>query len=138
MRDINLERAARTALNKILAKSIAKRWEYGGMIYLQDGKYSFTEARTQEYGNTVNVGQWELNRSCPEGSTPIAYYHTHPNIRAGGIPMEYNKFSDEDKQLATDISLYAYLGTLDGSFFVFDYRNGEVTRIRGRRLKNTE
>jgi len=138
MRDTNVERAARAALNAILGKSVAKRWEYGGMIYLQDGKYSFTEARTQEYGNTVNVGQWELNRSCPEGSTPIAYYHTHPNIRAGGIPMEYNKFSDEDKQLATDISLYAYLGTLDGSFFVFDYRNGEVTRIRGRRLKNTE
>ena len=138
MRDINLERAARAALNKILAQSIKKRWEYGGMIYLQDRKYSFTEARTQEFGNTVNVGQWEPNRSCPEGSTPIAYYHTHPNIRAGDIPMEYNKFSDEDKQLAQDISLYAYLGTLDGSFFVYDYRNGEVTPIPGRRLKNME
>jgi len=88
MRDINLERAARTALNKILAKSIAKRWEYGGMIYLQDRKYSFTEARTQEFGNTVNVGQWEPNRSCPKGSTPIAYYHTHPNIRAGEFEMK--------------------------------------------------
>ena len=137
MRHINMERAARTALNTNLAKSISKRWEYGGMIYLQDGTYSFTEARTREYGNTVNVGQLEPNRSCPEGSTPVAYYHTHPNIKVGEFSREYNKFSDEDKQLAQDISPYAYLGTLDG-FFVYDYRNDETTHIPGRRLKNTE
>jgi hypothetical protein len=83
------------------------------------------------------VGQWEVNRSCPEGSIPVAYYHTHPNIKAGKIPMEYNKFSDEDKQLAKDISLYAYLGTLDGSFFIYDYKTDKSIRLPGR-LKNTE
>jgi len=138
MRNVNIEKAARDALNKILARSISERSEYGGVIYLLDGQYLFTEARTQGYGNTVNVGQWEPNRSCPAGSTPVAYYHTHPNIKAGEFKMEYNKFSQDDKDLAKDISLYAYLGTLDGSFFVYDYIKDKSIPLPGPRLKNTE
>ena len=136
MRNHAIEKVARAALNGILSKSISERSEYGGMIYLQDGKYHANEPRTQGYGNTVNVGQYEPNRSCPEGSTPVAYYHTHPNYSAGGILMKYNEYSDEDKDLAKDLKLDAYLGTLDGSFFVYDPSIDKVTPIPGP-LKNT-
>jgi hypothetical protein len=136
MRNLLIENVARDALNKILAKSIMERAEYGGMIYVKDGKYAATDAQTQGYGNTVNVGQYEPNRGCPEGSTPVAYFHTHPNIKAGDFSMEYNKFSDEDVSLSKDMGLDAYLGTLDGSFFVYDPRLGKPIKLHGR-LKNT-
>jgi hypothetical protein len=106
------------------------------MIYLEDGKYHAMKPRTQGFGNTVNVGQWEPNRSCPDGTTPVAYYHTHPNFSAGKIPMQYNEFSPEDKGLANDIKLDAYLGTLDGSFLMYDPILNKVIPLTGR-LKNT-
>jgi hypothetical protein len=132
-----MDNCARDALNKILGTSINKRSEYGGMIYLQNGKYGFTDARTQGYGNTVNVGQYEPNRSCPEGSTPVAYYHTHPNIKAGGFSMEYNEFSPEDISLAKDLGLPAYMGSLDGSFWVYDPQVGKPVKLKERLVNTT-
>src|SRR5438105_227943 len=120
MRSPAIENVAREALNNILGQSIRERKEYGGMIYSLAGKYHANPPRTQGYGNTVNVGQYEPNRGCPQGATPVAYYHTHPNFSAGGIPMQYNEFSPEDIALAKELSLDAYLGTLDGSFFLYD------------------
>lgn len=131
MRNPAIEKVARKALNGILSKSITERKEYGGMIYLLDGEYHANEPRTQGYGNTVNVGQYEPNRGCPEGSQPVAYYHTHPNFSAGGIPMKYNEFSPEDIDLAKDLMLDAYLGTLDGSFFLYEPSIGKPVRLPG-------
>lgn len=131
MRNSAIEKVARKALNGILSKSIVERKEYGGMIYKLANGYAATEARTQGYGNTVNIGQYEPNRSCPEGSSPVAYYHTHPNFSAGGIPMKYNEFSPEDKDLAKDLKLDAYLGTLDGSFFIYEPLADKVSKIPG-------
>jgi len=137
MRNLLIDNCARAALNKILGTSIVERAEYGGVIYLQDGKYAFTPARTQGYGNTVNVGQWEDNRSCPEGSTPVAYYHTHPNFQAGKIPMEYNKYSEEDISLAEELGLIAYMGSLDGTFWVYDPKVKTPAKIRGKLVNTT-
>ena len=137
MRNLLMDNCARAALNKILGTSIVERSEYGGMIFLQDGKYDFTPARTQGYGNTVNVGQWEENRSCPEGSTPVAYYHTHPNIKAGGFSMEYNKYSEEDTSLADELGLVAYMGSLDGTFWVYDPKVKKPVKIRGKLVNTT-
>jgi proteasome lid subunit RPN8/RPN11 len=136
MRNPEIEKAAREALNGILGQSVSDRKEYGGMIYFQDGKYHANPPRTQGYGNTVNVGQWETNRGCPEGSTAVAFYHTHPNLSAGGLQMKYNEFSPEDKTLAQDLRLDAYLGTLDGSFLMYDPLKDKVFPLVGR-LKNT-
>jgi len=137
MKNHAIERVARKVLNNILEKSITERSEYGGMIFLQDGHYHANEPRTQGYGNTVNVGQYEPNKGCPEGSKPVAYYHTHPNASAGDIEMKYNEYSDEDKNLARDLNLDAYLGTLDGSFFMYDPLTDKVAKIPGPPLKNT-
>lgn len=136
MRNPAIEKVARKALNGILSKSIMERKEYGGMIYKLGAEYFANEPRTQGYGNTVNVGQYEPNRSCPEGSTPVAYYHTHPNFSAGKIPMSYNEFSPEDKDLARDMKLDAYLGTLDGSFLLYDPLADKVIKLPGP-LTNT-
>ena len=136
MRNPAIEKVARKILNSILSKSITQRCEYGGMIYHLDGQYYANEPRTQGYGNTVNVGQYENNRGCPKGSAPVAYYHTHPNFSAGGIPMKYNEYSDEDKNLARDLNLDAYLGTLDGSFFLYDPKIDKAIKLPGA-LVNT-
>ena len=66
MRNLAIENVAKKALNGILEKSITERCEYGGMIYMLDGKYHANDRRTQGYGNTVNVGQYEPNRGCPD------------------------------------------------------------------------
>lgn len=138
MRNPAIEKVAKAALNKILAKSITERREYGGMIYELDGIYHANDPRTQGFGNTVNVGQYEPNKGCPKGSTPVAYYHTHPNFSAGSIPMKYNEFSDEDKDLARDLKLDAYLGTLDGSFFMFDPTIDKPIKLPGVLINTTD
>jgi hypothetical protein len=131
-----LEQVAREALNGILGKSIAEKAEYGGMLYSERGSFKATPPRTQGYGNTVDVGQRQDNKGCPANTLALAYYHTHPGYSAGGLPMKYNEFSDEDRAVATDFSLDAYLGTLDGSFFKFDQKTKTTLRLKGR-LKNT-
>lgn len=137
MRNLMIDNVAREALNKILGKSIVQRAEYGGMIYSQGKTYGYTEARTQGYGNTVNVGHREVNRSCPEGTQPVAYYHTHPNFKAGELMMEYNKFSEEDIALAEELGLHAYMGSLDGTFWVYDPQLKKPIEIPGKLVNTT-
>ncbi len=131
------EAAARSALNSILAKSIAERAEYGGVIYRERGNYAATQPRTQGFGNTVDVGLREENKSCPPKTTPVAYYHTHPNLSAGPLPMAYNEFRDDDVAVAEGNELDGFLGTIDGSFFRYNFKTKELKRLPGR-LENTE
>jgi len=135
---VAVDNAARAALNECLARSIEKTAEYGGMIYLQGGVPIAKPAVTQGDRNKVDVGQNEPNCGCPHGTTPIAYYHTHPVYEKGGFHFEYNNFDDEDKNVVIDHDLDAgYLGSLDGSFFKFDRKQNRVFLLPGR-LKNTE
>ncbi len=134
---IGLDRAAREALNGILGKSVQEMKEYGGMIYMEGGLYKAMPPRTQGNATTVDVGQREPNCSCPAGTMPVAYYHTHPTYKIAGMTGNYNEFSDEDKDVARDFNLdAAYLGSLDGSFFRWDRVADKVTKLPGR-LKNT-
>jgi hypothetical protein len=132
----NIESTARAALNKILKLSIERRKEYGAMICLQAGKYVAFKARTQDAPNTVDVGQHENNCGCPPGSIPVAYYHTHPLYSQAGMRASYNEFSEEDKGVAKEHEIDAYVGTLDGSFLRFDRKLDKVLRLRGG-LKNS-
>ena len=131
----NVETTARAALNKILKFSIERRKEYGAMICLQAGKYVAFKARTQDESNTVDVGQHEDNCGCPPGSKPVAYYHTHPLYSYADMRASYNEFSDEDKGVAKEHEIDAYVGTLDGSFLRYDRKLDQVLRLRGG-LKN--
>lgn len=135
---IGLDDVARQALNEILATSIERRKEYGGMICMEAGRYKAMPARTQDEPAKVNVGQYEPNCGCPEGTIPVAYYHTHPTHSVAGFKGKYNEFSDEEKDVARDHNLdAAYMGSLDGSFFRFERHGDKTVRLRGR-LKNTE
>jgi Domain of unknown function (DUF4329) len=132
-----VDNAARAALNAILGRSIEERKEYGGMLYVRDANCFATPPRTQKDPTRVDVGQREQNCGCPAGTTPIAYYHTHPTYSVGGLKAQYNELSDEDKDVARDFKLdAAYVGTLDGSFLKFDCGRN-ITVVLSGRLKNT-
>ena len=52
--------------------------------------------------------------------------------------MKYNEFSDEDKDLAKDLRLDAYLGTLDGSFLMYDPLIDKAVPLPGRLVNTAE
>lgn len=132
-----IDNAARAALNATLAKSIEERREYGGMIYASGGQCIAMPARTQRDPTRVDVGQREPNCGCPPGTTPVAYYHTHPTYSVAGMKAQYNEFSEDDKAVARDFKLEAaYVGTLDGSFLKFDCARNTTLALPGR-LRNT-
>ena len=132
------EQVAREALNGILATSIESRKEYGAMICgRSDGSCVAMPPRTQGDPTKIDVGQREPNGSCLPGTTPVAYYHTHPTYSVAGLKADYGEFSSDDIGVADDFSIDAYLGTLDGSFLKYDCRKrGKPALLRGK-LKNT-
>jgi hypothetical protein len=146
--EMEMERVAREELDKILAKSIEKKWEYGAVICAKpDGTCMSMPARTDQLPNTVNVGNREENGSCPAGWKPVAYWHTHPTYSVGGFLGKYNEISPEDKEIAVlerndanglmeDRVLDAFVGTLDGSFLKWTAKTGETKKLNGQ-LKNT-
>jgi hypothetical protein len=145
--DMEMERVAREELNKILAKSVEKRWEYGAVICAKpDGTCSSMPARTDELPTTVNVGNREPNGSCPVGTKPVAYWHTHPTYKVAGMLGSYNEISPEDQEIGVlepnqdglmeERKLHAFVGTLDGSFLKWDAGTGKSTVLNGR-LQNT-
>lgn len=106
------------------------------MIYLESGRYVAKPAETQDEPATVNVGHDLPNCGCPENTQPVAYYHTHPIYSIAGFKGIYNEFSDDDKAVAQKYNIYAFVGTLDGSFLLYDWKTGLVLRLGGR-LNNT-
>jgi len=133
-----LEQVASKAINACLATSIRRRKEYGGMIYLESGRFVAKPAETQDEPAKVNVGQDQPNCGCPENSKPVAYYHTHPIYSIAGFKGSYNEFSDEDKAVAKNFEIYAFVGTLDGSFFLYDWKSDRTLRLGGRLKNNVE
>jgi Domain of unknown function (DUF4329) len=128
-----LDQIARMALNKVLAQSIIERKEYGAMIYLNGKSVIAMPPRTQGDPTTVDVGQHEPNCSCPPGTTPVAYYHTHPTYSVGGVKADFNEFSPEDMEVAKDYGLAAaYAGTLDGSFLKYDPKTDKTIVLSGK------
>ena len=131
------DNAARTALNSCLATSIEKRAEYGGMIYSLKGQILAKPPITQGNPNTVDVGTHAPNCSCPPGSTPVAYYHTHPIASIAGMTGKYNEVSQDDMDVVTDNKLeVGYVGTLDGSLIKFGPNLPKPVVLPGT-LKNT-
>lgn len=51
--------------------------------------------------------------------------------------MAYNEFRDDDVAITQDHRIDGYLGTIDGSFFKFDFKSKKLSRLPGK-LKNTE
>lgn len=122
--DIMLEAMARSLLSAVLPKSISQKVEYGAVICKNDrtGELSATKLhRSTDSDNKVDVGLSEPNCGCPDGTTPVAYYHTHPFDKIGAGNGTYlhasQDFSDpDDKRIANDVQLVAFLGSHDGKF----------------------
>ena len=140
--EIKLEQAARRLLAAVLPQSIAEKREYGAVICSNNRtqELSATKLRTSTHSdNQVDVGLSEPNCGCPEGWSPVAYYHTHPldKIDAGdGIVLHASQdFSHpEDKRIANNAQLVAFLGSHDGKFRRYVPPQSPTVVVDGRKL----
>jgi len=126
--------AARAALESVLIESIERRKEFGGMICQQGSKFFAMPPREGDT-NTVDVGHRLGNKGCPEGTTAVAYYHTHPAYKGAGMNMKPDRFSPEDRGVANDFGIDAYVGSVSGLFMRYDHRLRKIM-VAGPRLRN--
>ncbi len=126
--------AARAALESVLIESIERRKEFGGMI-CQQGNQFFAMPPREGDTNTVDVGHRLGNKGCPEGTTAVAYYHTHPAYKGAGMNMKPDRFSPEDRGVADDFGIDAYVGSVSGLFLRYDHRLRKIM-VAGPRLRN--
>jgi len=113
--------------------SINENREYGGMIYQnQDGTFSYTEPKQGTIDGVDPGGP----ASVPEGTKPVAYYHTH-----GGDDPQYdnenfsNIYDPIDKESYGDIpyadanKIDGYLATPKGKFKYYSHTNQKVETL---------
>lgn len=121
-----LDEFARDQLQEVLPASIASGFESGAVICraLASGALSATRVRTGTVKHTVDVGTALPNCGCPAGTTPVAYFHTHPSP-AGAVAATpgatvAKSFSDDDIDVAKDYGLIAYVAGRDGTMWRYD------------------
>jgi hypothetical protein len=117
-----VEDAARKFLNEVLPLSVnGPPTEYGGIIWVNNTTGEIGQkGPMHEPGNSVSIRQWEPNRGCPDGTTAMAWYHTHPHYPQKGKTFAYREFIGNDKDISDDYELTGYLGVIDGSFWRYD------------------
>lgn len=86
------------------------------------GDTGIDEKRVDEYGNPTGDGegaklQFELNS--------VAYVHTHSLY----VKSYNDEFSDTDKNIAKDCSVFAYVGIPSGEVWRYNPWNGEDISI---------
>jgi hypothetical protein len=123
---IKIEAFARMLLAAVIDGSVAEKREYGGVIFRHDfnGRLGATQAKGYS-GTGVDAGTWNKNRGCPEGTTPVAWYHTHPTKNVvtpdfGTVPTDWEKFIEGDKLISDSFLLPGYVGTMDHRFWRYD------------------
>lgn len=136
--EMRLEELAREVLTAILPGSVAARKEVGAVI-CRDGTTSaltVTDIRTSGQGLSVDVGLDEPNCGCPAGKAPVAFLHTHPiaevSMGSDGNLHGDPDFSPQDRTLAKDHGLVAFLGSFDGAFRRYVPPKRETTMVDGR------
>ncbi|MBR0642079.1 DUF4329 domain-containing protein [Plastoroseomonas hellenica] len=123
---IAVEVAAIKLLLKILKTSVDEKLEYGGVIYRdQAGPIKHTGPFKGESAIKVDVGHNKDNWGCPQESTPLAWYHTHPlqkiqTSNMGEVTGLWDSFIGGDKGLSNDSGLTGYLATGDGRVWRYD------------------
>lgn len=137
-----VEEAARTFLNDVLPQSCnGTPTEYGGIIHVDKVTGAIGQkGPLHEPGNSVSIRQWEPNMGCPDGTTPMAWYHTHPHYPQPkkGLSYAYREFIGNDKNISDDYELTGYLGVVDGSFWRYDPPSrgggpkGSFVRLNGK------
>lgn len=122
-----IEKLVEARLRVLLPLSRGDQLERGGIVHRHTlskalGVVEFAPGSHEAIDLGFNkdaLGQYvKPNRGCPPNTTPVAFYHTHgrddsklpPGMRRSG-PAD---FSDEDKRVATEEQLVAYVALDDG------------------------
>ncbi|GAB2197552.1 RHS repeat domain-containing protein [Sessilibacter sp. MAH4] len=127
--------AARHASTQVLKKSISEDIEYGGMIYRNnDGTFGYTGPIKDEEGS-VDPGGTE---SVPEGTSVVAYWHTHGADNPDYDNENFSNYYDEEyEEWVGDIPYYdyfkidGYVATPKGQFKHYDHISKKVTTLSG-------
>ncbi|WP_426957157.1 DUF4329 domain-containing protein [Muricoccus radiodurans] len=140
--EMKLENFARAELVKALPKSLRDpKTEHGAVICRgkHSGHLSATPLRSGT-ATSVDVGLEEPNCGCPEGTLPVAFFHTHPTAEAdggGGATLHGDPdFSEQDKRLANNNQIVAFLGSFDGKFRRYIPPQIPFTEWQGKRYLN--
>jgi proteasome lid subunit RPN8/RPN11 len=82
-----------------LVKPKAAHEEFGGAIYIQNGKYHFTSGAT-----SYDYSSYDIKIEIPKGTKIVALYHTHPDEDLNDM------FSSPDIKMATFMKVRSYIG----------------------------
>jgi hypothetical protein len=142
-----IESLALTLLGQVLRRSVmgeridhgrrsGEPREWGGVIYVWEetakgpgghkkGALGSTKPIMGYSATNADLHQWELNFGCPEGSRPVAWYHTHPVknfIGHGGDPFSTHsrEFIGGDLKVSAHYMIPGYVATSDGKFWRYD------------------
>lgn len=148
---MTVEDYARSILKGLIKQSVDDHLEYGGVIYrhISSGELGKTGPFKGEAAANVDIRVWapkgktqkEWNAGCPQGTKPIAWYHTHPveTMMVGDDLMhfEWDKFEGGDKLISDSFLLTGYVATWDRQFWRYDYPdpvmvNGEPVPAEGK------
>ena len=126
-----IERLAVQALVKIIGTSLTERLEYGGVIHRHPatGVIARTGPIKGDRDDHVDVSDGKPNWGCPEGTVPVAWYHTHPikekiSVTPEGVvvrmPMEWDKFIDGDQVISDGNNMIGYMIDPDRQVWRYD------------------
>jgi hypothetical protein len=143
---IAIEQLAVSALKKIIAMSKSENREYGGVIHRHNvtGEIRKTGPFKGDRDNHVDVAQGKPNWGCPENTTPVAWYHTHPvKERITATPqgvvrmtMEWDKFIEGDKVISDGNNMIGYMIDPDRQLWRYDPPPGFL--LNGKWTTNAE
>jgi hypothetical protein len=126
-----IETLAVKTLKNIIAKSKFENLEYGGVIHRDNktGKIEKTGPFPGDRDNHVDIAQGKPNWGCPENTTPVAWYHTHPmkervTVTPKGVivrmAMEWDKFIEGDKVISDGNNMIGYMIDPDGQLWRYN------------------
>ncbi|MFM9883262.1 MAG: DUF4329 domain-containing protein [Burkholderiales bacterium] len=124
---IKIEEYARRLLAGLIVQSVEEGIEYGGVICRNNatGLLRTTGPFKGYSGANVDIGVWtKENCGCDDGTTPVAWYHTHPTTeimtRDGLMHMLWDEFIEGDKLISDGFLIPGYVGTMDRRFWRYD------------------
>ena len=119
---MRIEDEAYELLNQVLPLSLkAPPREAGGVIHRnKSGEFGHTGHFFSEPWDNVKIKADEPNMGCPEGSVPVAWYHTHPYDKKGEWSYEAKAFIGGDEFISNNNNIPGYVGVFDGTFWRYD------------------
>lgn len=121
--DRAVENLAFDLLAAKLRDSVDRQREWGGVIHrhASSGAIGSTGPFLGYSSTGVDIEQDKPNMGCPEGTLPVAWYHTHPVAEVYTLgklcKADWDKFIGGDKTISDSHNIPGYVGTFDGRFW---------------------